>query len=140
MRRRLRLSNVRMPVYTGPRKMDAIASPAKQTSYLTERSTAPRGLATSVPGSGIVRVNIDNLSIRAMLKLPTGDVDSLSGSEGTDFTLWMEVMDGELLSTWGTTLSAMNGVVALGEGNPSPLAQKDFAGVARIGLQYALKR
>ncbi len=87
-----------------------------------------------------MRVNIDNLSIPAMLKLPTGDVDSPSGSEGTDFTLWMEYMNGELLSTWGTTLSAMNGVVALGEGKPSPLAQKDFAGVARIGLQYALKR
>jgi len=88
-----------------------------------------------------VRGNIDNLSIPAMLKRPTGDVDSLSGSEGTDFTLWMEYMDGERLSTWGTTLSAMNGVVALGEGKPSPIAaQKDFAGVARIGLQYALKR
>lgn len=77
-----------------------------------------------------MRVNIDNLSIPAMLKLPTGDVDSPSGSEGTDFTLWMEYMNGELLSTWGTTLSAMNGVVGLGGGKLSPVAQKDFAGVA----------
>lgn len=59
-----------------------------------------------------------------MLKLLTGDVDSLSGSGGTDFTLWMEYMNGELLSTWGTTLSAMNDVVGLGGENPRPLRRK----------------
>ncbi len=80
-----------------------------------------------------------SLSIRAMLKLPTGNGYSLSGSEGRDVAFWVEYVDHELFGSWGITLTTMAGVVALGEGALAPSAQKDFAGVAHLGLQYALE-
>ena len=80
-----------------------------------------------------------SLGLRAMVKLATGNVDSLSGSEGTDIAFWVEYVDREIFGASGVTVSVMAGVVALGEGELAPSAQKDFAGIGHLGLQYELK-
>jgi hypothetical protein len=80
------------------------------------------------------------LGLRALLKLPTGRVEDLSGSDGTDGALWLEYSDRALLSSLGLSLSLMGGAVILGDGDLAPDAQKDVALVGHLGLQYAITR
>lgn len=80
------------------------------------------------------------LGVRAQLKLPTGRVRDLSGSDGTDGALWLEYSDRALLASMGLSLSLMGGVVVLGDGDLAPDAQKDYALVGHLGLQYAITR
>ncbi len=78
------------------------------------------------------------LGVRAQLKLPTGRVRDLSGSEGTDGALWLEYNDRAVLAGLGLSLSLMAGMVRLGNGDLAPRAQKDMALVGHLGLQYGL--
>jgi len=80
------------------------------------------------------------LGVRAQLKLPTGRVKDLSGSDGTDGALWLEYSDRALLASLGLSLSLMGGVVILGDGDLAPDAQKDYAMVGHLGLQYGVTR
>ena len=89
-------------------------------------------------GYQLHRSAIRTLGIRAQLKLPTGRVRDLSGSEGTDVALWLEYADRSLLDRYGLSFSLMGGAVHLGAGELAPDAQKDLAVVGHLGLQYAL--
>jgi len=80
------------------------------------------------------------LGVRAQVKLPTGRVKDLSGSNGTDGTLWLEYSDRALLASIGLSLSLMGGVVVLGDGDLAPEAQKGYALLGHLGLQYAITK
>lgn len=80
------------------------------------------------------------LALRAQLKFPTGDVEDLSGSGGTDVAIWGEY-------EWATparlpsgpvrlTLSA--GMVYLSEGDLIPNAQEHWVPIGHLGIQIPL--
>ncbi len=89
-------------------------------------------------GYQLHRSTARTLGVRAQVKLPTGRVKDLSGSDGTDGSLWFEYSDRALLASIGLSLSLMGGVVILGDGDLAPDAQKDYALVGHLGLQYAV--
>lgn len=79
-------------------------------------------------------------ALRSMLKLPTGEVEDLSGSEGVDVAVWGEYETGfELWSrTWEVTAGA--GVSYLGEGELIPEDQQSWAAIGHLGLQIPINR
>jgi hypothetical protein len=81
-----------------------------------------------------------SLALRGQLKLPTGQTDRLSGSEGTDASLWVEYADAQLLERMGLQLSLMGGVTLLGSGELLPAAQETVAFSGHVGLQYPMTR
>lgn len=74
------------------------------------------------------------LAVRAMAKLPTGNLATLSGSGATDLSLWAEYADHDLLSGLGLHLSLAGGVTKLGRGDLLPQQQRKWAGFGHIGL------
>lgn len=80
------------------------------------------------------------LALRAAVKLPTGDVEDLSGSEGTDVSVWGEYERGFALGNRVVHLSLGGGVGYLGEGELIPEAQEDFIFFGHLGLQIPLHR
>ena len=89
-------------------------------------------------GYQLVRNDARSLAARIELKLPTGDVDDLTGSEGTDVAIWADYSDRSLLSRLGLDLTTTLGVVLLGEGELAPDKQEDYAVFAHLGLSYRL--
>ncbi len=79
-----------------------------------------------------------SLALRGMVKFPTGSVDTLTGSEATDFAIWVEYADSRLLRALGLETSLMAGAVLLGDGELAPAAQRDVAGFFHFGLQLPL--
>lgn len=76
--------------------------------------------------------------LRAMIKAPTGDVDRLSGSGGTDAAVWFEWLDERLLERVGIGVSAMAGLMLPGNGDVASGAQQDLVPCAHLGLHHAL--
>lgn len=89
-------------------------------------------------GYQLVRSTARTLGLRAQLKLPTGRVADLSGSEGADVALWLEYADRSLLGRYRLSLSVMGGLVLLGEGELAAPAQQDLVPVGHLGLQFLL--
>lgn len=79
-----------------------------------------------------------SLAIRAMVKMPTGDSDQLTGSDGTDVATWIEYGRSSLFGNARASLNAGAGMVALGKGEFLSDAQEDFAGFAHFGLGFRL--
>ena len=80
------------------------------------------------------------LALRATLKLPTGDVDELFGSGGTDFGIGLS---GDLDAPWGIdALSAFYYLSALRLGTPDVLTDhaRDLAGQLSVGFEYRFTR
>jgi hypothetical protein len=75
--------------------------------------------------------------VRAALKLPTGDPDTLKGSGAADFSLRIAANDGSTLSAWGITLYATGGVLFLGKGEVLKEQQRDFAGFGTVGFGWS---
>ena len=129
-----------------------------------ERSLAPRGrLDYLVRSSGTVYADFQDsrkalgdvrgflgyrvlddanqaLALRAAVKFPTGDVEDLSGSEGTDVSIWGEYARGFALGGRMLHLSLGGGMGYLGEGELIPEAQEDFIFFGHLGLQIPLHR
>jgi hypothetical protein len=75
-------------------------------------------------------------ALRAQVKLPTGDVDSLTGSGATDVALWVEHARAGVLGFDRASLNAALGAVYLGEGDLVPDVQEDVAGYAHAGIAW----
>lgn len=73
---------------------------------------------------------------RAMVKAPTGSVDELSGSGGTDVSLWLELVDRRTLSGAGIVATLMGGATALGDGDLARADQRDVVYVGHFGLHW----
>mgnify|MGYP001312202743 CR=1 FL=1 len=82
-------------------------------------------------------VSSRSVAVRAALKLPTGDPDTLRGSGGTDFSMRIAANDGATLSAWRITLYAAGGVLLLGKGEVLKEQQRDFAGFGTVGFGWS---
>ena len=76
------------------------------------------------------------LTVRAQLKLPTGDVDTLSGSGGLDSSVWGEYAYGLPLNGRMLRLSVAGGISYLGEGELIPERQESWMHFGHVGIQY----
>lgn len=79
-----------------------------------------------------------SLALRAMVELPTGRLEDLSGSGATDVALWLELLDGRLLEAAGIEVSVMGGVTLPGDGDLAASAQRDAVVSGHLGLHYPL--
>ncbi len=79
-----------------------------------------------------------SVAVRALVKLPTGDVNELTGSEGTDVAAWLDYTDRELLARFRLSITAAVGIMVLGDGDLLPEKQKRVAGYGHFGLSYPL--
>jgi hypothetical protein len=89
-------------------------------------------------GYQLLRNDSRSLAGRIEVKLPTGDVDDLTGSEGTDVAFWADYTDRSLLSGIGVDLTTMLGIVWLGDGELAPDKQEDYGVFAHLGLSYQI--
>lgn len=78
------------------------------------------------------------LALRGSIKLPTGDADKLTGSDGADFALWLDYTDRRWLSRLGLELSVTGGVLLMEEGEIVPEEQNDAALFGHLGLSYPI--
>lgn len=76
--------------------------------------------------------------VRALVELPTGNVDDLSGSQSTDFSAWMELVDHRWLDNLNVVVTLAGGLTVPGEGELLPERQRDVVGFAHLGLHYPL--
>src|SRR5262249_17022421 len=89
-------------------------------------------------GYQLVRDDARSLATRVEIKLPTGDVDDLTGSEATDVAVWADYTDRSLLKGIGLDLTTTLGVVWLGDGELAPDKQEDYGVFAHLGLSYQI--
>lgn len=89
-------------------------------------------------GYQLLRTPERSLAVRALVKLPTGDVDTLTGSNGTDGATWLDYTDRELLARLHLSMTAAIGVMVLGDGDLLPDKQRHVAGYGHFGLSYPL--
>jgi uncharacterized protein DUF3187 len=89
-------------------------------------------------GFQLLRDAARSLAVRALVKLPTGDVDSLTGSGATDFATWLDYTDRELLARFRLSMTAAAGFTVLGDGDLLPHKQNRVAGWGHLGLSYSL--
>lgn len=79
-----------------------------------------------------------DLSVRAQLKVPTGSARRLTGSEGSDLALWVELDERELLAPLGLALSLGAGAAWLTDGELIADRQRQGAWFAHLGLRRSL--
>jgi hypothetical protein len=89
-------------------------------------------------GYQLLRTSERSLALRALVKLPTGDVDTLTGSNGTDGATWLDYTDRELLARLHMSMTAAIGAMVLGEGDLLPQQQRHVAGYGHFGLSYQM--
>jgi len=89
-------------------------------------------------GFQVLRDAERSLAVRALVKLPTGDVDKLTGSEGTDFDTWLDYTDRELLARFHLWMTGAIGLMVLGDGDLLPQKQNRFAAYGHFGLSLPL--
>jgi hypothetical protein len=76
------------------------------------------------------------VALRAGIKLPTGDSDSLFGSGSTDLSLWLTGSDDFKLPIGSGTLFAAGGVMVMTKGNILPEQQRNWVGFGTVGLGW----
>lgn len=77
-------------------------------------------------------------ALRGQIKIPTGKVEDLSGSEGTDVSVWGEYQYDFTTLPLDFTLTLSGGVSYLGEGELIPDAQESWLWFGHLGLQIPL--
>lgn len=76
--------------------------------------------------------------LRAQLKVPTGSVATLSGSEGVDAALWLEWHDARLLEMLSVTVTLNGGLTFPGRGELAGAQPQDAVLSGHVGLHYPL--
>lgn len=76
------------------------------------------------------------VSVRAALKLPTGDSDRLQGSGSTDLALWINAGKGFPLTRGNFVVYGAAGLLAMTRGNVLPDQQQNFAGFGNFGIGW----
>lgn len=79
-----------------------------------------------------------SLTVRGLVKIPTGHVESLSGSEAVDAGAWLEYGQGDLFGIAQLSMTAMVGGMYLGKGDLLPQSQNDFMPVGHLGFGYRM--
>ena len=89
-------------------------------------------------GYQLLRAPERSLAVRALVKLPTGDVDQAHRIGCHRFATWLDYTDRELLARFHLSMTAAIGVMVLGDGDLLPQKQNRFAGYGHFGLSYPL--
>ncbi len=76
------------------------------------------------------------LAVRGLVKLPTGEVDRLTGSEGTDVGLWMEYRHADLFGVERLSASVLGGALHLGKSELLPDYQRDVMAFGHLGFGF----
>ncbi len=99
-----------------------------------------RGWGDARVGGGyqLLRDPERSIAVRTLVKLPTGDVEDLTGSNGTDVAAWLDYTDRELLARFRLSMTGAVGIMVLGDGDLLPEKQKRVAGYGHFGLSYPL--
>jgi hypothetical protein len=82
-------------------------------------------------------VDSRSVALRAALKLPTGDPDTLKGSGAADLSVRIAATDAATLSAWDITLYGTGGVLFQGKGKVLKEQQRDFAGFGTAGFGWS---
>ena len=80
------------------------------------------------------------VSLRAALKLPTGDSDNLHGSGSADFSLWMTAGDDYKISVGHITLYGAGGIMGMTEGDVLKEQQRNWVGFGCLGVGWSPAR
>jgi hypothetical protein len=80
------------------------------------------------------------LSLRASLKLPTGDSQQLHGSGSTDFSLWVTAGDDYKISVGHFTLYGAAGIMGMTEGDVLKEQQRNWVGFGGLGVGWSPAR
>ena len=98
------------------------------------------GLDSSVSGIGDVQLSaampFGNLTVRAAVKLPTGDPDKLTGSGATDVSLGVYGSHVYTFRERDLSLSGFVGGLALGDGDVLPEFQRSFVPYGGVALRW----
>ncbi|MEM7079285.1 MAG: DUF3187 family protein [Pseudomonadota bacterium] len=105
-----------------------------------DKSVRALGDARGFLGAQIVATQQHSLALRSQVKFPTGDVADLSGSEGTDVSLWGEYEYRLPFSEREVRFTLSAGAAYLGEGGLIPQAQETWVGFGHLGVQIPLHR
>lgn len=125
-------------------------TPRRQLDYTYERNGSSPELDMGDTGTGIGDLSLHlgyqliadspgnrrALSLRAGVKLPTGDSDRLRGSGATDVHLRLALTDAESLGRYNLTLFASGGILWLAEGDVLSDQQRDFVEFGSVGLDW----
>jgi hypothetical protein len=76
------------------------------------------------------------VALRASVKLPTGDSNSLHGSGSTDFALWVTAGNDFPLSIGHGTIFGATGLLVMTKGNVLPDQQVDHVGFGSLGVGW----
>ena len=125
---------------------DRLTMPRNQTTFnVSQNGIDEVNLESAAQGIGDMRLHTGYslfalhdraLALRAELKLPTGDVESLTGSEATDFSLWAEYERRVALGSQPVHMSFALGASFLGEGEFLSEDQNRVIGLGHFGLQF----
>ncbi len=96
------------------------------------------GDVTAFGGMQLLESPTSALALRGQIKFPTGEVDDLSGSGGTDVSLWAEYQRAVVMWDYGFHLTLGGGLTHLGEGDLIPHRQESWVGFGHLGLQLPL--
>lgn len=77
-----------------------------------------------------------NLAVRSVLKLPTGDADTLMGSGGTDISLGLAYTDFELLKFMNSVLTANLGMLYMSDSEVLPDMHENTAGYGGVSMDW----
>ncbi|MEM1432675.1 MAG: DUF3187 family protein [Pseudomonadota bacterium] len=91
-------------------------------------------------GIGVYGNEQRTVRLRGSIKLPTGDAERLTGSGGTDASLWLEGSERAALATIGVTVTGGAGLVRLGRGDLAARAQERWVPIGHLGLHRSLGR
>ncbi len=86
----------------------------------------------------LVRDSARSLALRALVKVPVGDVGELTGSDAADGSAWLDYTDRELLSRLNLSMTGALGVVVLGDGDLVPDDQRRATVYGHFGIGYPL--
>ncbi|HEX7035313.1 MAG TPA: DUF3187 family protein [Pseudomonadales bacterium] len=78
------------------------------------------------------------LLARAMIELPTGDEETLTGSGSTDASFWLELVEARWLARWNATVTAAGGVTFIGDELVPD--QRSAVGTAHLGVHVPVGR
>lgn len=108
-------------------------------SYISDGTTLV-GLDSPVSGIGDVQLSaavpFSRVTVRASVKLPTGDPDKLTGSGAADFSLGVYGSRVYTFSERDLSLSGFVGALALGDGDVLPELQRSFVPYGGLAVRW----
>jgi hypothetical protein len=106
--------------------------------YLLDDSTTGLGDVRLWSSYALLESGPSRVSVRATLKLPTGDADDLTGSGATDLAIDVAASHSFALDESRLLVSAYAGLLALGDGDVIERRQEDLVPYGGLGVVWEL--